>query len=124
MITTILLLASSIIAVATIAWFYRESLIRQLPSKEAVNTFCLIAPVVLLLCIGLLPDIFLLVSTINLMPHFLRTILGIGAAACIIYSGCSKKAETPKPHPIHWRAPESGYTAETVTSPPDNKESP
>jgi hypothetical protein len=110
---TIILLACSILAVSILAWLFRQRFVKHLPSKKAVSTFCFVAPVVLLLCIGLLPDILFLVSTINLMPPFIRSVLGLAAAATIIYAGCSKKADAPKQPAIHWSAPETGFHAET-----------
>ena len=100
----IILLACSILAVSILAWLFRQRVAKHLPSKEAVSTFCLVAPVVLLLCIGLLPDILFLVSTINLMPPLIRSVLGLAAAASIIYAGCSKQPEAPKRPAIHWSA--------------------
>jgi hypothetical protein len=112
--TTFILLACSILAVSILAWLFRQRFVKHLPSKKAMSTFCLVAPVVVLLCIGLLPDILLLVSTINLMPPSIKAVLGLTAAATIIYAGCSKKADTPKQPAIQWSAPETGYHAETT----------
>ena len=123
MLTTILFTAS-IVAVSILVWLCRQRIAQHLPSKETVSTFCLVAPIVLLLAMAILPDVLLLTESLSLMSPTIRTVVGI-AAACIIYAGCSKRADAPQPHPIHWRAPETGYTADTVpASPPDNKEGP
>lgn len=124
MITTILF-ALSILAVSILAWLFRRRFTKYVPSKQSMSTFCLVAPVVLLLCVAILPDVLLILAAIKFMPPLLKTVLGFAAAAAILYSGCSKQADKPKPHPIHWSAPETGYTAETVPAfPPDNKEGP
>jgi predicted permease len=124
MIITTILFAASIVAVSILAWLFRQRFIKHLPSKETMGTVCLVAPIVLLLVMAILPDILLLIGTLALMPPTIRTIIGIAAATAVIYGGC-KKADAPKPQPIHWRAPDTGYTAETVpASPPDNKEGP
>ena len=122
MIITVILLASILLAASILAWLFRRRLAEQLPSKETMSTFLLFAPIALLVIIALLPDIFLLISTMSLMPPFVRIVLALVAAA-VVCVGCSKQADKPKPHPIHWRAPETGYQAETVTIPP-NKEGP
>jgi len=125
MIITTILFAASIVAVSILAWLFRQRFIKHLPSKETMGTVCLVAPIVLLLVMAILPDILLLIGTLALMPPTIRTIIGIAAAAVVIYAGCSKQADKPKPHPIHWSAPETGYHAETVPAlPPDNKEGP
>ena len=38
-----------------------------------MTTFGLAAPVVLLLCLAILPDVILLISALALMPHYLKT---------------------------------------------------
>ena len=122
---TVVLFAASIVAVSILAWLFRQRFIKHLPSKETMSTFCLVAPIALLLVMAILPDIVLLIGTLALMPPTIRTIIGIAAATAVIYGGCSKRSDAPKPQPIHWRAPDTGYTAETVpASPPDNKEGP
>ncbi len=122
---TVTLFAASIVAVSILAWLFRQRFIKHLPSKETMNMFCLVAPIALLLLMAILPELVLLIATLNLMPPTIRTVIGIAAAAAVIYAGCSKRADAPKPHPIHWRAPDTGYTAETVpASPPYNKEGP
>jgi hypothetical protein len=108
-----ILFACSILAVSILVWLFRQRLAQHLPSKETVSTFCLVAPVVLLLCVAILPDVLLLISALSFMPHYLKTILGLSAAACIIYAGCSKKADSPKQPAIEWTAPDTGYHAET-----------
>jgi hypothetical protein len=120
-----ILFACSILAVCILTWIFRRRLAKYVPSKETMSTVSLVAPIALLLIMAILPDILLLFATLSLMPHSIRTIIGIAAAAAVIYAGCSKRADTPQPHPIHWRAAETGYTAETVpAAPPDNKEGP
>lgn len=59
----------------------------------------------------------ILASTARLVPAAARIILVLAAAACV---GCSQQTEPPKPHPIHWSSPETGYKAET----PPPKEGP
>ena len=103
MITTILF-ACSILAVSILAWLFRQRFAKYLPSKETMSTFCLVAPIVLLLAMAILPDILVLICDPSLMPlhpnrHRHRR------AAVIIYAGCSKQADAPKPHPIHWSGP-------------------
>ena len=44
MITTILF-ACSILAVSLLAWLFRQRLGKLVPSKDALSTFCLVAPV-------------------------------------------------------------------------------
>lgn len=111
--TTLILVTCSALVAFVVAWLFRQRVVEHLPSKEALNNFSIVALVVLLLCIGLLPDILILMATVNLMPPFLKAILGLVAAAAIIYAGCSKKAETPKQPAIQWTAPDTGYHAET-----------
>jgi protein-S-isoprenylcysteine O-methyltransferase Ste14 len=127
MIITAILFAASIVAVSILAWLYRRrlaaSIRAHLPRKETVTTACLFVPIALLLVFALLPDILLLVSTMNLMPPSIRIVLALVAAG-VVCVGCWKQAAPPKPHPIHWRAPETGYQAETVPVPPNNKEGP
>lgn len=117
--TTVLLLVS-IFAASILAWLFRQRLAKHLPSKETMSTFALFAPIVLLLIFAFLPDIVVLLSTMNLMPASVRIVLAL-AAAVVVCVGCSKQADKPQPHQIHWRAPETGYHAD---SPPDNKEGP
>lgn len=122
--TTVILLAS-ILVTAIVAWRLRRRLAAlthaYLPRKETMTTALLFAPIALLLLIALLPDLLVLISTMNLMPPYFRIVLAL-AATVLVCIGCSKKTDAPKPQPIHWRAPESGYTAETA--PPPNKEGP
>ncbi len=121
---TVTLFAASIVAVSILAWLFRQRFIKHLPSKEALSTFCFVAPIILLLVMAILPDILLLIATLSFMPPTIRTVIGIAAAAAVIYAGCSKKADTPKPHPIHWSAPETGYHAETAPTASPPKEGP
>ncbi len=125
--TTFILLVL-ILVTAIVAWLLRRrlvaSILARLPRKETMTTALLFASIALLLAIALLPDILILISTMSLMPPFFRIVLGLVAAA-VICVGCSKQYDKPKPHAIHWRAPDTGYSAETVpASPPDNKEGP
>ena len=118
------LFACSILAVCILTWTLRRRLAKHLPSRETMSTVCLVAPIALLLVMAILPDILLLFVTINHMPPTIRAVIGIAAAAVVIYAGC-KRSDAPKPHPIHWSASETGYHAETVPAlPPDNKEGP
>ncbi len=110
---SLILVASSALVALVVAWLLRQQLVEHLPSKEVLNNFSIIALVVLLLCIGLLPDILILVSAVNLMPPFLKAVLGVLVAGTIICVGCSKKAEPPKQPAILWTAPDSGFQAET-----------
>lgn len=109
---TVTLFAASIVAVSILTWIFRRRFAKHLPSKEAMSTFCLVAPVGLLLLLAILPNVILLFVTINLMPTSIKAIIGLVAAAAIIYSGC-KKTETPKQPAIQWTAPDTGYHAET-----------
>ena len=118
--TIAILFAISIIAVSILTWLARRRFTKYLPSKEAVNTFCLVAPVVLLLCVAVLPDLVLFISLLAIMPHYLKLVLGLSAAACIIYAGCSKQSDTSKPRRLHWSAPDTGFQSDT-TLPPDPK---
>ncbi len=114
--TIAILFAISIIASIILAWLFRRRFAEYIPSKSAVSTFGIAAPVVLLLCLAILPDVLLLISAIAFMPHYLKIVVGLSAATCIIYAGCSKRTEVPKQPAIHWSAPETGYQADT---PPD-----
>ena len=50
-----------------------------------MSTVSLVAPIALLLVMAILPDILLLWRrTLSLMPHSIRTILGIAAAAAVM----------------------------------------
>ena len=82
------LFAASIVAVSVLAWLFRQRFIKHLPSKETMSTFCLVAPIVLLLLMAILPDVLLLIGTLALMPPTIRTIIGIAAATVVIYAGC------------------------------------
>ncbi len=113
MIITAILFAASIVAVSILAWLFRQRFIKHLPSKETMSTFCLVAPIALLLAMAILPDILLLIVTLSFMPPTIRAVIGIAAAAAVIYAGCSKKAETPKQPAIQWTAPDTGFHAET-----------
>jgi len=113
---TLILVTCSALVVLVVVWLFRQRFVKHLPSKEALNNFCIVALVVLLLCVGLLPDILILVAKVNLMPPLVKTVLGLAAAAVIIYAGCSKQTEAPKQPAIQWSAPDTGYHAET---PPD-----
>jgi len=112
MITVILVTCSALVA-CVVAWFLRQRFVKLLPSKEALNNFCIVALVFLLLCVGLLPEILLLVSTVNFMTPLAKTVLGLAAATALIYAGCSKQTESPKQPAIQWSAPDTGYHAET-----------
>ena len=85
-----------------------------------MSTFCLVAPVALLLCVAVLRDAVLLISAIYAMPPLLKTIIGCAAAPAILYSGCSKQTDTSKPRRLQWSAAETGFQSET-TLPPDPK---
>jgi uncharacterized membrane protein YoaK (UPF0700 family) len=116
--TTAIILLASTLATAIVAWLLRRhlaaSILARLPRKETVTTVCLFAPIALLLILALLPDILLLVSTMNLLPHTFRIILGI-AAATVVCIGCSKQnAEPVKPAVIHWKAQDSDYEDTTT----------
>ncbi len=113
-----ILFACSILAVAILAWLFRQRLARCLPRKETMTTVMLFAAVALL-AVVLLPDILLLVYTLNIMPHALRVVLGL-AAATMVCVGCYKQADAPKPRRLHWSAQETGFQSET-TLPPDPK---
>ncbi len=89
------LFACAILAVSILTWLFRRRIAKYVPSKDAVTTFGIAAPVVLLLCLAILPDAILLISALALMPHYLKLILGLSAATCIIYAGC-KKADAPQ----------------------------
>lgn len=110
--TTFILLACSILALV-LAWRFRRRLAHHIPRKENMTTTILVAATVVLAVLALLPEILILVSTVNLMPLFIKTALGLAAAAAIIYVGCSKRTEAPKQPAIQWTAPETGYHAET-----------
>jgi hypothetical protein len=120
MITTILF-ACSILAVSILTWLFRRRFTKYLPGKETVSTFSFVAPVALLLCVAISPDVLLLISAITYMPPLLKTVIGLAAAAAIVYTGCSKKAETPKQPAIQWTSPETGFHAETPPEPKEGK---
>jgi hypothetical protein len=111
--TALILVACSALVALVVAWLFRQRFVKHLPGKEALNNFCIVALVVLLLGIGLLPDILILVATVNLMPPLVKTVLGLATAGAIIYAGCSKQTEAPKQPAIHWSAPDTDYHAET-----------
>ncbi len=113
------LFACSILAVSILAWLFRQRLAQHLPSKESMTTAMLFAAVALLLVVVLLPDILLLVYTLNIMPHSLRIVLAL-AAATMVCVGCYRQADAPKPRRLQWSAPETGFQSET-TLPPDPK---
>ena len=51
------------------------------------------------------------------VPAAARVVLALAAAvAC---AGCSTHTEPPKPRPIHWTAPDTGYHADTPPSEED-----
>lgn len=112
MITTILF-ACSLLAVSILAWLFRRRFTKYVPSKQAVSTFCLVAPIALLLLMAILPDILLLIVTLNLMPPTIRAVIGTAAAAVVVYAGCSKRADAPKQPAIQWTAPDTGFHSET-----------
>lgn len=85
---TVALFAASIVAVSILAWFFRQRFAKYLPSRETMSTIYLVAPIALLLVMAILPDVLLLFVTLSLMPHSIRTIIGIAAAAAVIYGGC------------------------------------
>ena len=111
--TTLIFVICSALVACVIAWLLRQRFVKQLPSKEALTNFWIVALVVLLLCVGLLPDILIILAMVNLMPPLAKTVLGLAAASAIIYAGCSKRTEAPKQPAIQWSAPETGYHAET-----------
>ncbi len=115
---TIAILLASILVTAIVAWLLRRrlaaSILARLPRKETVTTALLFASIALLLVIALLPDLLILFSTVNLMPHSLRMILGL-AAASMVCIGCSKHAEPAKPAVIHWKGQDGGYQDTTPT---------
>jgi peptidoglycan/LPS O-acetylase OafA/YrhL len=113
-VTTLILLACSIAALVLV-WRFRQRLAHHIPRKETMSTAILVASIALLATFALLPDIVVLVSSMNLLPPLLKIVLVLAAVAGCI--GCSKKAD--KPQPTRWSAPETGYHAETI--PPDNK---
>ena len=119
MIITITLLASILVTSIIFAWLFRQRIAQHLPSKETLTTAMLFAAVALLLVVVLLPDILLLVYTLNIMPHSLRIVLAL-AAATMVCVGCYKQADAPKPRRLQWSAPETGFQSET-TLPPDPK---
>jgi hypothetical protein len=123
--TTLLLFACSIVVVSVLAWLYRQRLAQHLPTKKTMTDVLVVASIVLLAVLVLLPDIFIFVSTMKLLPTPFKIILTIAAAvvACI---GCSKKTDAPQPRQIRWKASETGYTGTTVLPPdiPDKKEEP
>ena len=120
---TLILVVCSMLVALYVVWLCRQRLVKHIPSKETLNIFSLVALVVLLVGIGLLPDILILIASVNLMPPFLKTMLGLFAAAGIIYVGCSKRPRrrnnrrssglrlkldfTPKPRPNPRRANEN-----------------
>ena len=71
----------------------------------------LISSITLLAILALLPDLFILVSAMKLMSGFWRVAITLAATTFILAAtcvGCSKPAEPPKPHEIHWQGPETG----------------
>ena len=118
MIFTITLLASILVA-SVLAWLFRQRLAHYMPRKETVTTVCLFAPIALLLIIALLPNIFLLILTMNLLPHSFRILLALAAAATVAVGiGCSKQTPEPtKPAVIHWQGQDGGYEDTTAVPP-------
>jgi protein-S-isoprenylcysteine O-methyltransferase Ste14 len=122
--TALILLASSILVTAILAWLLRRRLAAStlacLPRKESMKKVILLASIGMLATFALLPDILIIASLIQATRklRFVVTALALSAAlfACI---GCSKQAEPPKPHEIHWQGPETGYSGMTEL-PPDN----
>jgi hypothetical protein len=118
--TTVILLAASILTAAIVAWLLRRRLaaltLAYLPRKETMRTAILLTSIGLLAISALLPDLIFIASLATRKLRFVTTMLALSAALCI---GCSKPAEPPKPHEIKWRGPETGYTA-TTPLPPDN----
>ena len=119
MIIAITLLASTLVT-AIVAWLLRRrlaaSIRARLPRKETVTAVCLFAPIALLLILALLPDILLVIWTMNLLPHSLRIVLAL-AAATMICVGCFKHSPEPvKPALIHWTGQDGGYQ-DTTTVP-------
>ena len=129
--TTVILLACSILLTSIVAWLFRQRLIAStlphLPRKETMKTAILLSSITLLAILALLPDLFILVSAMKLLSSFWRTALTLVATTFILAAtcvGCSKPTETPKPHEIHWQGPETGFTG-TTTLPSDKpKEEP
>ena len=120
--TTVIILLASTLVTAIVAWLLRRrlaaSILARLPRKETVTTLCIFAPIALLLILALLPDLLILLSTMNLLPHTFRIILGL-AAATVVCIGCSKQnAEPTKPAIIHWKGQDGGYEDTTIV-PPD-----
>ena len=91
MIITVTLLALLFIASIIFVWLFRQRLARFLPRKETLTTTMLFAAVALLLVVVLLPDVLLLVYTLNIMPHSLRIVLAL-AAATMVCVGCYRQA--------------------------------
>ena len=75
-----------------------------------MTTILLIALIALPVVLALLPATSILAATAR--PAAARIVLVLAAAvvACV---GCSQQTEPPKPRPIHWSSPETGYNAET-----------
>ncbi len=116
MIFTITLLASILVA-SVLAWLFRQRLAHYIPRKETLTTAMLFAAVALLLVVVLLPDILLLVYTLNIMPHSLRIVLAL-AAATMVCVGCYKQNPQPtKPAVIHWQGQDGGYEDTTAVPP-------
>jgi len=113
---TIVIVLASILATVILAWLLRRRLAQYLAKKETLKTVLLLVSVVALAILALLPDFIIIASLATRKLRFVATVLVLSAALCI---GCSKPAEPPKPHEIHWRGPETGYTA-TTPQPPDN----
>jgi len=68
--TTVILLAASILVAAIVAWLLRRRLaaltLAYVPRKETMTTALLFAPIALLLVMAILPDILLLFATSTL----------------------------------------------------------
>ena len=117
MIITITLFASILVTSIIFAWLFRQRIAQHLPSKETMTTAMLFAAVALLLVVVLLPDILLLVYTLNIMPHSLRIVLAL-AAATMVCVGCYKQTPEPaKPAVIHWQGQDGGYEDTTAIPP-------
>ena len=119
MIITITLFASILVTSIIFAWLFRQRLAHYMPRKETVTTVCLFAPIALLLILALLPDILLLILTMNLLPHSFRILLALAAAATVAVGiGCSKQTPEPtKPAVIHWQGQDGGYEDTTAVPP-------
>lgn len=117
MIITITLLASLLITSIIVAWLFRQRITRHLPSKETVTTVTLFAAVALLLAVVLLPDILLLVYTLSIMPHSLRIVLALAAAAMVCVGCWKSQPAAPAPAVIHWKGQDGGYEDTTALPP-------